>query len=85
MNELNTEHIAREVGADESIVADVVARLQATQDELQLKMKGEIDAKIRKNGVEKFTLDIVDKDAQSDGKVVGTCGGGAKKIVYKRG
>jgi hypothetical protein len=25
--ELNTEHIAREVGADESIVADVVARL----------------------------------------------------------
>ena len=27
MNELNTEHLAREVGADESIVADVVARL----------------------------------------------------------
>ena len=48
-------------------------------------LKGEIDAKIKKNGVEKFSLDIVDKDAQADGKVVGTCSGGAKKIVYKRG
>ena len=48
-------------------------------------LKSEIDAKIKKNGVEKFTLDIVDKDAQADGKVVGTCGGGTKKIVYKRG
>ena len=48
-------------------------------------LKGEIDAKIKKNGVEKFTLDIVDKDAQADGKVVGTCDGGTKKIVYKRG
>ncbi|MGQ0547566.1 MAG: DUF1161 domain-containing protein [Betaproteobacteria bacterium] len=48
-------------------------------------LKGEIDAKIKKNGVEKFSLDIVDKDAQADGKVVGTCDGGTKKIVYKRG
>jgi hypothetical protein len=47
-------------------------------------LKGEIEAKIKKNGVEKFTLEIVDKDAQADGKVVGTCGGGTKKIVYKR-
>jgi hypothetical protein len=48
-------------------------------------LKGEIDAKIKKNGVEKFTLEIVDKDAQAEGKVVGTCGGGAKKIVYRKG
>ena len=48
-------------------------------------LKGEIEAKIKKAGVEKFTLDIVDKDAQAEGKVVGTCDGGAKKIVYKRG
>ena len=48
-------------------------------------LKGEIEAKIKKNGVEKFTLDIVEKDAQADGKVVGTCDGGTKKIVYKRG
>jgi hypothetical protein len=48
-------------------------------------LKGEIEAKIKANGVEKFTLDIVDADAQADGKVVGTCDGGTKKIVYKRG
>jgi hypothetical protein len=48
-------------------------------------LKGEIEAKIKKNGVEKFTLDVVDADKQDDGKVVGTCDGGTKKIVYKRG
>ena len=48
-------------------------------------LKSEIEAKIKKNGVEKFTLDIVDADKQADGKVVGTCQGGTKKIVYKRG
>jgi hypothetical protein len=48
-------------------------------------LKGEIEAKIKKNGVEKFSLDVMDKDAQADGKVVGTCDGGTKKIVYKRG
>ena len=48
-------------------------------------LKGEIEAKIKKNGVEKFSLDVVDAGAQADGKVVGTCDGGAKKIVYKKG
>jgi hypothetical protein len=47
-------------------------------------LKDEIEAKIKKNGVEKFSLDVLDKDAQSEGKVVGTCDGGTKKIVYKR-
>jgi hypothetical protein len=48
-------------------------------------LKGEIEAKIKKNGVDKFSLDVVDADKQGDGKVVGTCDGGTKKIVYKRG
>jgi hypothetical protein len=48
-------------------------------------LKAEIDAKIRKNGIDKFTLEVVDGAAQADGKVVGTCDGGTKKIVYKRG
>jgi hypothetical protein len=48
-------------------------------------LKSEIEAKIKKNGIDKFTLDIVDKDAQAEGKVVGTCEAGTKKIVYKRG
>ena len=48
-------------------------------------LKGEIEAKIRKNGVESFSLDVVDSAADvKDGKVVGTCDGGSKKIVYKR-
>jgi len=48
-------------------------------------LKTEIEEKIKKNGVESFTLAIVDKDAEAEGKVVGTCDGGTKKIVYKRG
>ena len=72
------------------IVAAVVAGLALSGPALAQRkdceeLKGEIDAKIKKNGVEKFTLDIVEKDAQGDGKVVGTCDGGTKKIVYKRG
>ena len=47
-------------------------------------LKGEIEAKIKKNGVEKFSLDVVEADKQAEGKVVGTCDGGTKKIVYKR-
>jgi len=48
-------------------------------------LKGEIEGKIKKNGVEKFSLDVVEADKQGDGKVVGTCDGGTKKIVYKKG
>ena len=48
-------------------------------------LKGEIEAKIKKNGVEKFSLEVVEADKSAEGKVVGTCEGGSKKIVYKRG
>jgi hypothetical protein len=48
-------------------------------------LKGEIEAKIKKNGVDKFSLDVVEADKSAEGKVVGTCDGGSKKIVYKRG
>lgn len=48
-------------------------------------LKAEIDTKITNNGVQMFTTTIVDMDAPEDGKVVGTCGGQTKKIVYKRG
>jgi hypothetical protein len=47
-------------------------------------LKAEIDAKIKKNGVPAYSLDVLDMDAQADGKVVGTCDGQTKKIVYKR-
>jgi len=48
-------------------------------------LQAEIDAKIKKNGVDKFTLVVKDANEQADGKVVGTCEGGSKKIVYKKG
>jgi hypothetical protein len=34
MTELNSERIAREVGADESLVADVIARLSPVRGDL---------------------------------------------------
>jgi len=49
-------------------------------------LKTEIAAKLDAKGVKGYTLDIVAKDADAgDGKVVGTCEGGTKKIVYKKG
>ena len=48
-------------------------------------LKSEIDARIKANGVPVYTLEIVAADAPEDGKVVGTCEGGQKKIIYKRG
>jgi outer membrane lipoprotein-sorting protein len=52
-------------------------------------LKTEIAAKLDAKGVKSYTLEIVDKDKDknkdAEGKVVGTCGGGTKKIMYKRG
>jgi len=49
-------------------------------------LKTEIAAKLDAKGVKAYTLTIVDKDDQTtEGKVVGTCGGNTKKILYKRG
>lgn len=48
-------------------------------------LKSEIDAKIKSKGVKTYTLAIVPADQTKDAKVVGTCDGGAKKIIYTRG
>ena len=48
-------------------------------------LKAEIEAKIQGKGVKTFTLTIVPKDEKTELRVVGTCEGGAKKIIYKRG
>lgn len=48
-------------------------------------LKAEIEAKIRSKGVEKFTLEIVAPDAVGDRRVVGSCDGGTRRIVYARG
>ncbi|KQW33690.1 MULTISPECIES: DUF1161 domain-containing protein [Pseudomonas] len=47
-------------------------------------LKNEIAAKLDAKGVSGYSLEIVDKGAATDGKVVGTCEGGTKEIVYKK-
>jgi hypothetical protein len=50
-------------------------------------LKSEIDAKIQANGVPAYALNIVDaaEAGGADGKVVGSCDGGTRRIVYLRG
>ena len=48
-------------------------------------LKAEIVQKLDAKGVKGYSLEIVAKDAEvTDGKVVGTCGGGTKKIIYRK-
>ena len=49
-------------------------------EELKTEIAGKLDAK----GVKSYTLEIVAKDADAEGKAVGTCEGGTKKIVYRK-
>ena len=49
-------------------------------------IKAEIGAKITAKGVADYILEVVDTPNVKEGKkIVGTCGGGAKQIVYRRG
>jgi hypothetical protein len=45
-------------------------------------LKSEIAKKLDDKGVKGYSLEIVAKDQDAAGKVVGTCEGGSKKIVY---
>jgi hypothetical protein len=48
-------------------------------------LKAEIAKKLDAKGVKSYSLDIMAKDdKEGEGKVVGTCEGGTKKIVYLR-
>ncbi|HME33661.1 MAG TPA: DUF1161 domain-containing protein [Candidatus Sulfotelmatobacter sp.] len=48
-------------------------------------LKAEIVKKLEAKSVQSYSLDIKAKDdKEGDGKVVGTCEGGTKKIVYTR-
>ena len=47
-------------------------------------LKSEIDAKLQAKGVKGYSLEVVDSKDVKDEKVVGSCEGGSKKIVYKR-
>jgi hypothetical protein len=45
-------------------------------------LKSEIAKKLDANGAKAYTLEIVAKDKDAEGKVVGSCEGGTKKIIY---
>jgi hypothetical protein len=45
-------------------------------------LKSEIAKKLDANGAKAYTLEIVAKDKDAEGKVVGSCEAGTKKIVY---
>jgi Protein of unknown function (DUF1161) len=47
-------------------------------------LKDEITKKLDAKGVKGYTLEIVAKDKDAEGKVVGTCDGGTKKVLYNR-
>ncbi len=47
-------------------------------------LKATIEAQLAKKGVKDYTLEIVPADQVKDQKVVGSCDGGTKKIVYSR-
>jgi len=48
-------------------------------------LKAEIVQKLDAKGVKGYSLEIMAKNAEvTDGKVVGTCGGGTKKIIYRK-
>lgn len=47
-------------------------------------LKTEIAAQIDSNHVASYTLEIVSNDQVGDRKVVGSCDGGTRKIVYER-
>jgi len=48
-------------------------------------LKAEIAQKLEAKHVKGYSLEIVPKDKEvTDGKVVGTCGGGTQKIIYRR-
>jgi hypothetical protein len=47
-------------------------------------LKDEITKKLDARGVKGYTLEIVAKDKDAEGKVVGTCEGGSKKIIYTK-
>ena len=47
-------------------------------------LKTEIDAKLKAKGVTGYTLEIKAATDVKDEKVVGSCEGGTKKIIYSR-
>ncbi|MCM5682818.1 DUF1161 domain-containing protein [Schlegelella sp. S2-27] len=44
----------------------------------------QIEDKLQAHGVRHYRLDLVPADETADGKIVGSCNGGTRKIIYTR-
>ena len=67
-----------------SVPAHAQAQAQTQAAKPCEELKDEITKKLDAKGVKGYTLEIVAKDKEAEGKVVGTCDGGTKKILYNR-
>jgi hypothetical protein len=47
-------------------------------------LKQKIETKLEGKGVKNYSMDVVAKDTETSDRVVGSCDGDSKKIVYKR-
>lgn len=47
-------------------------------------IKDKVAAKLERKGVNNYTLEVVSKDTETKLRVVGSCEGGKKKIIYKK-
>lgn len=65
------------------LFVSMAAYPQATRKPCK-ELKEEIAKKIEANSVNAYSLEIVPKDKQVDGAVIGFCDGGTNKIVYVR-
>lgn len=69
------------------VVVLLVSVLPVLADEAKKsceELKGEVAAKLDARGIKNYTLAIVKADEVRDAKVVGSCDGGAMKIIYER-
>ncbi len=48
-------------------------------------LKAEIAEKLKAKGVDNYALDVIAADEVKEQKVVGSCDGGSKRIIYSRG
>ena len=44
----------------------------------------QIEGKLQAHGVRHYRLDVVATEEAADGKVIGSCNGGTRKVIYTR-
>lgn len=47
-------------------------------------LKAAVEAKLIRKGVQHYSLNVVPVEEEREGRVVGRCDGGTRKLVYRR-